>query len=310
MALVARAQHGDNDAWSTLYQAHMPRLIRYLQWYGCDDPENVAHDVWEKVIKGLPTFRDDGSPFWCYLMVIARNQAAKQFRSQTARLDVVYSPIAYEHAEGPPMEQTAMGRVFAQHLITQLSDPRMREVMELKMWHDLNFKEIAERLDTWPVTVRDYYNRALLELRDILQVVVPPEHLKPRNIYLSRAQKQEIQQRFVAGESAESLCAAFGGVPMATMTGIISGLKRIICILCAQSGRPGNIGSPVCAACYADLAARGERWCAYNAHIAPIGKGKGYCDACMHAYSMAYREKQRQARRQHGTRNVRLSQKG
>ncbi|MFC4470459.1 RNA polymerase sigma factor [Streptomyces xiangluensis] len=82
---VARAQEGDEDAFSVAYRLVQPGLLGYLRGIVGDDAEDVASDAWLEIARDLGRFRGDGAGFRGWTATIARHRALDHLRRQKTR---------------------------------------------------------------------------------------------------------------------------------------------------------------------------------------------------------------------------------
>ncbi|RPF35800.1 RNA polymerase sigma factor [Streptomyces sp. TLI_185] len=84
-AAVARAQEGDEVAFSVVYRLVQPGLLGYLRGIVGNDAEDVASDAWLEISRDLGRFRGDGSGFRGWTATIARHRALDHLRRQKVR---------------------------------------------------------------------------------------------------------------------------------------------------------------------------------------------------------------------------------
>src|SRR5687768_12180478 len=69
---LAAAQEGDEAAFTELFRAVQPRLLRYLQVVAGPLAEDVAADTWLSVVRGLHRFSGDEAGWTAWVFTIAR----------------------------------------------------------------------------------------------------------------------------------------------------------------------------------------------------------------------------------------------
>ncbi|MEU6550507.1 RNA polymerase sigma factor [Streptomyces sp. NPDC046915] len=84
-AAVARAQDGDEAAFSIAYRIVQPGLLGYLHGLVGDDAEDVASDAWLVIARDLGRFKGDGAGFRGWTATIARHRALDHLRRQRVR---------------------------------------------------------------------------------------------------------------------------------------------------------------------------------------------------------------------------------
>jgi RNA polymerase sigma factor (sigma-70 family) len=276
--LIHAAQQGCPDAWEQLFLRYQPRIHGLARAIGTDDADGVCGATWCHLVRYLDRYecRDDGVPFWAWLAVVVKRIMIRM--AQRSRLQVVYDVPMVEREN---LEQTALGRVFAMQLLARLPEPIDRQVLEWRVWHDLTFVEIGQRLGIHKTLARDYYNRALADLRAILNDIAPPEKHIHHAPSLSKERQAECIRRYTSGELTVKQLAALYGVSPITMNSYVRNTKTITCARCgAADVRPGAPNRRTCGPCLAELDAAGERWCAEGQHAVVDGRSRGPCSAC------------------------------
>jgi RNA polymerase sigma-70 factor (ECF subfamily) len=91
LSLTRTAQHGDEDAFRSLYRAVQPGLLRYLRALVGDDAEDVASEAWYQIARDLCRFDGNGD-FKAWALTIARNRALDHLRRQRRRPAVPLPP--------------------------------------------------------------------------------------------------------------------------------------------------------------------------------------------------------------------------
>jgi RNA polymerase sigma-70 factor (ECF subfamily) len=161
--LAAGLARGEEAAFAELYDACADRLHRYLA-ARLGSPEaagDVLQNAFLRAVKSRRRFRGVENPV-AYLFHVARNEATRystkwqrKVRGLPADKTSSYADSGFDDAE---MVATALGRV----------NPDDRELVELKVFANFTFREIAEIVDRPQATVATRYRRALESLREWL----------------------------------------------------------------------------------------------------------------------------------------------
>lgn len=90
--LIERAQHGDKEAVSILYQTYAQPVFQYISYRVKSDEmaEDLTADVFLRMVRGLPGYRLTGAPFLAWLYRIAANRVADFYRG---RESITLEPI-------------------------------------------------------------------------------------------------------------------------------------------------------------------------------------------------------------------------
>lgn len=297
--LIRAAQRGDEQAWAEVYARYHKRVERLLRSLSGntsdDDVYDLCQQVWMSAVIYLPRYEvryDDDAVLMPWLAKVARHLYANFTQRAWARQVVHNYPL--DRLDNT-FEQTALGRVFAMQLIERLPDPLDRNILELRVWHDRTFGDIAAYVGLREVAVRNRYYAALNTLRDTLGELAPPARKRTIAIGLSPERQAEARRRYVAGEMSVVDLASAYGVAVGTMKDYVRGSKRIACMRCATPGvPPARTNSPICGACHEALDAAEQFWCRSGKHDvdAAFRRYAHMCKPCANAYDNArYAEK-------------------
>jgi RNA polymerase sigma-70 factor (ECF subfamily) len=174
--VLARAQAGDEAAFSRLFAEVQPALLRYLRVI-TPEADDVAGDTWLQVVTGLRGFRGEEEAFRAWLFTIARHRAADAGRSRARRPAV---PVAVpEAAQGwaaqglgagqplaPDAADLALDGISARAVVALIATlPRdQAEVVMLRVVAGLEVADVARIVGKSPGAVRVAAHRALRRL--------------------------------------------------------------------------------------------------------------------------------------------------
>jgi RNA polymerase sigma-70 factor, ECF subfamily len=181
-AVLAAAQHGDEQAFSVLWRDLQPAILRYLRVAAPEAAEDLAADTWVSVIRGLPRFRGDEPGFRALVFTAARHRAL-DWRRQSTRRQLQLVPIEDlddRPAPDDPAETVleAQSTRAALALIAEL--PRNQaEVVALRMVAGLDVAQVARIVGKRPGAVRTLTHRGLRRLAQRLQTVEPSRRVTP-----------------------------------------------------------------------------------------------------------------------------------
>ncbi len=169
---------GDESALKTLILRHEEKIFTYiLSAVKCRElAEDIFQDTFIKVINTLRTggYQDEGKfPQW--VMRIANNLKIDHFR-KAQRLPAYESNGDFDifdtlGIEDPSVEQKMIQeQVYAdiQGLLQYLPEEQ-REVLEMRIYHDISFKEIAELTNVSINTALGRMRYALINLRKMVE---------------------------------------------------------------------------------------------------------------------------------------------
>lgn len=164
---VSRAQRGDKDALSALWDAITPKLYGYVMNVTRDAmvADDTLQETWLKAIANLPQWKSRGIRFDAWLFAIAKNELRQRWRANERHRT---TPIA----EGMPHEPVAPDAAMEEKLLVETAFGALseddREILRLRYIADLETKEIARVLRISAVAARVRIHRALARAQKIL----------------------------------------------------------------------------------------------------------------------------------------------
>jgi len=172
---LARQASADPDAFSLLYQRHLPRVYRYLlaRTGNVQDAQDLTGQTFMAVVEGLSTYRSQ-QQFTGWLMSIARHKLADHFRQ---RHDHVPLDSLTPHDLGTPAPDAAVEcRLQLEAVADALRTltPDRAEALTLTLWVGLSAAEAGQIMHKSEDTVRMLVHRALRDLRERLAYEVQP----------------------------------------------------------------------------------------------------------------------------------------
>lgn len=156
----------ETDAFSALFIAHAPRLVRLAVLLGDDDPEDVVQESFCRLYAARRGLRRDDGDVAAYLNRILVNQTRTRNRHrQVVRRD---AHLLVGEASHDPTGRDGDRRAVVQALTALPA--RQREALVLRYWLDLPLAQIAEVMGVRLGTVKSQLSRGVqalgLALRD------------------------------------------------------------------------------------------------------------------------------------------------
>lgn len=176
--LIARYVSGDEAALKTLIQRHEKKVFSYilLSVKNRELAEDIFQDTFIKVINTLRSgnYKEEGK-FVQWVMRIANNLKIDYFRKMQ-RMPVVETNGEFDifdliNGTDPSIEQKMITeQIYAEitELVKLLPDEQ-REVLEMRIYQDISFKDIAEQTNVSINTALGRMRYALINLRKIIK---------------------------------------------------------------------------------------------------------------------------------------------
>jgi RNA polymerase sigma-70 factor (ECF subfamily) len=170
--LLQAAQQGDSEAFGHLYESYAPQVFRYLYAHLDErmDAEDLTGEVFLRVWRALPQYRQSEVPFGGFLFRVARNALYDHYRRHRSRRALIL-PVDDRMAEraSDPAERTLQDDEHQQlrRILSRLPEDQ-RSVLTLRFLAELSPEETAQALGKSNGAVRVLQHRALYALRKIL----------------------------------------------------------------------------------------------------------------------------------------------
>ena len=167
--IAERFRHGERAAFDILVRRHERGVWRLVRRYVRSDADasDVTQQAFVRAFRGLVAFRGAASVrSWLYRIAIncSLSWLRDHRREQPAEIDeeqLVEPPAA------PGRISDGEDGVRLRAAIAQLP-PKQKLVLELRVFDDLSFKEVAELADCSENTAKVNFHYAVKRLRDIL----------------------------------------------------------------------------------------------------------------------------------------------
>jgi len=169
--LVDAARVGDEGAIATLYNRYFPRVYRYMlvRTGNVGDAEDLAEEVFIRVLDALERFEWRQVPFSAWLFRIAHNAVVSHQRRDGARGR--FSPLSPSlpvNTQGP--EEAVEARLALDEVMeaTRNLPEAQRKVIALRFGAGLSVAETARALGKSGGNVKVIQHKAIVKLRELL----------------------------------------------------------------------------------------------------------------------------------------------
>lgn len=172
-AIIQRVQEGDRNAFEDLVNAYKQKAYFVALGFvnNHEDALDLSQDAFVKAFKAIKTF-DLNSPFFPWFYKIIKNHCLNYIKKNTrVRNDSLeeleeetFMQVREERPDPRGSYEDEQTRVQLWRAIDRLK-PDFREIIIMKHFHNLSYKEIAEALDIPIGTVMSRLFNARQELR-------------------------------------------------------------------------------------------------------------------------------------------------
>jgi RNA polymerase sigma-70 factor, ECF subfamily len=168
--LITRVKEGDGPAFEILVRLHYRGAynvaFRFMKDHGGAD--DVVQDSFVKAFNAIGSFRGDAS-FKSWLFRIVSNTAKNALRSrhERSRADLDENELGAVRGDFHDIEKAQTSEIL--RLAIEKLPERQRLALELRIFEDMSFKEVADAMDSPFDTAKANFRHAVLNLKKILQ---------------------------------------------------------------------------------------------------------------------------------------------
>jgi RNA polymerase sigma-70 factor, ECF subfamily len=170
-ALVLRAQAGNRDAFTVLYERYERKIHTYLRFHlhgRADASEDLSAEVFLKAFEKLGSFKFSGVPFSAWLYRIAHNHLIDHIRAASRKQSTPLDDLIAvdDPAAGRALDLTLEHERIASALKFLTED--QRQVIEHRFFQDRSITDTARLMGKNEDAVKQLQVRALRNMRQAL----------------------------------------------------------------------------------------------------------------------------------------------
>jgi RNA polymerase sigma-70 factor (ECF subfamily) len=167
--LLKIAQEGNTEAFGAIYERYAEKVFRYLNAHLGNglDAEDLTEEVFIRVWRSLPDYRERGTPFLSFVFRVARNALIDHYRRERRAVGQLSSDevTVADHKPGPvEIVSQQMEREELREALEGLRED-YRNVLVLRFLSDLDPEDTALAMGRSAGAVRVLQHRALAALR-------------------------------------------------------------------------------------------------------------------------------------------------
>ncbi len=175
-SVIEAAQSGDLEALAAIYDNHINQVYRYAlaRLSNVHDAEDVAEEIFLKMLSGLPTYEWRKVPFAAWLMRIAHNEVVNFTRKNSRRaLDTELPEELIDRQNDDPAEATARQLALEdlRFAVAKLPEAQ-RDVIILRFASGLSVADTAKALNKRENNVKVLQHKGMQRL----QVLMTPKY--------------------------------------------------------------------------------------------------------------------------------------
>jgi RNA polymerase sigma-70 factor (ECF subfamily) len=145
LQLVTSCQKGQYENFGLLYDKYVKKIYDFVFYRTLhkETAEDITSKVFIKALENIGSFKPEKAAFNTWLYQIARNSIIDHFRTHkpSGELDESLNLASSENLENQTHAKLELEKV-KKYLNTL--DPSVREIVVMRVWDGLSFKEIGE----------------------------------------------------------------------------------------------------------------------------------------------------------------------
>ncbi|HEU0129433.1 MAG TPA: ECF subfamily RNA polymerase sigma factor, BldN family [Mycobacteriales bacterium] len=172
VALVARAQQGDAEAFGSLYDRYVDVVYRYVYYRVSSQAltEDMVSETFLRALRRITSFTWQGRDFGAWLVTIARNLIADHYKSSRYKVEVATADMldADRATDGPEDSVLdAMTNVTLLEAVKMLG-PEQQECVVLRFLQGFSVSETALAMGKTDGAIKALQYRAVQSLKKLL----------------------------------------------------------------------------------------------------------------------------------------------
>jgi RNA polymerase sigma-70 factor (ECF subfamily) len=172
-AIIRNCQSGKSEAFGLIYDHYIRQIYNFIYYKTLhkETAEDLTSLTFMKALKSIGGFRTGQGTFSAWLYMIARNNVKDHYR--TAKNDINMDDI-YDLADDTDPLVDADNTVTLEKVRSYLAklEPEQRELVTMRLWDGLAFKEIADALGLSEANSKMIFYRTMTKLREELALII------------------------------------------------------------------------------------------------------------------------------------------
>lgn len=167
IVFVTKCREGDSEAFATLYDRYVEKIYRFVYYkvFSRETAEDIVSDAFLKAFNRISTYDPAKGSFSSWLYRIARNSVIDHYRANEEVSNI-------EDILGLGFDERLAEKLDAKESFNKISayletlSPKQREIIILRVWEELPYKEIAEVVGGSEGSVKMMFLRSIKEIRE------------------------------------------------------------------------------------------------------------------------------------------------
>ncbi len=166
--LILQSQKGNQEAFGMLYDYYIRTIYNFIYYktFHKETAEDLTSTTFFKALKNISSV-DPEKSFRSWLYKIAQNTVLDHFRTNRSTTDIdEFWDLADDTDIVENIDDTDIIKSVKKHI--NALPPEDRDIIIMRVWQELSYKEIAEILGKTEASCKMAYSRSVKKLRTIL----------------------------------------------------------------------------------------------------------------------------------------------
>lgn len=163
------------EAFNEIVKSYSERLYWHIRRFTCshDDADDILQDVYVKIWKSLPGFRED-SKLFTWIWKIATNETLNYLRRQKVRTLISFENLTEKFIskidDDPSFDGNKLQRELQKAM--QRLPEKQRLVFSMRYFEEMKYEEISQILGTSVGALKASYHHAYTKIKTELQNII------------------------------------------------------------------------------------------------------------------------------------------
>lgn len=171
---VTDCQAGQTERFAEIYDAYAKPIYAFIyqKTFCKETAEDLTSKTFLNALKSLGSFDWSKASFNTWIYMIARNNVIDHYRTSRAHQEI---ESVYDLSASDDLEVDLGNKLLLVEIAKYLGtlEPRQREIVTMRLWDGLAYKEIASLLDISTDNAKMIFSRSLAKLRvDLMQMLI------------------------------------------------------------------------------------------------------------------------------------------
>ena len=166
LELIQKCQAGELEEFSQLYDLYIKKIYNfvYFRTHHKETAEDLVSLIFMKALEKIASFNHKKGTFSSWLYRISRNTVIDYYRTKKseANVDDIWNLTGNDNIERDLVNKIQLEKI-GEYL--QKLEPLHREIIIMKIWDGLSYKEIADITQKSEASLKMAFSRAMTKLR-------------------------------------------------------------------------------------------------------------------------------------------------